>query len=395
MRKGVILEVNDLYVTLLTPEGEFLRTRKLNQEYEVGEEIHFFPTEAGQAGKRKHLKLLTGLRGKIIVLVSSIILASTAFAPIYQNQQVYAYMSIDVNPSIELGLNNKLQVISIAPYNKGGDRILSSLEEWKGKDAAAVAEQVLEEIEKQGYLKEKDDVLIATVKAGESKESIDQELEETIAEIKETGETDDLDFKVLTGTAEERETAVKEGVTTGIYKEKTHSNPADSKKDSTLPAASLKPVEQQRETQVRKAANPIATPNDKNPDSKRLEKNSQTSEPAKAKKIEAKKVINIEKKMQQEKTKQLQAPETKIKQQGKLSQASPKEDKKNKGVAVPPKQEKNHSNKQQLKSSAPRKKQDKVTKEPKKEKTNPSKPPVKEAKSSNGNPDKQNKENSN
>lgn len=42
MRKGVILEINDLYLTLLTPEGEFLRARKLQQDYQVGEEIHFF-----------------------------------------------------------------------------------------------------------------------------------------------------------------------------------------------------------------------------------------------------------------------------------------------------------------------------------------------------------------
>lgn len=43
MKKGVILSVNKRFVTLLTPEGEFLKTKRQEREYEVGEEITFSP----------------------------------------------------------------------------------------------------------------------------------------------------------------------------------------------------------------------------------------------------------------------------------------------------------------------------------------------------------------
>ncbi|MBK5445664.1 anti-sigma factor domain-containing protein [Peribacillus sp. TH24] len=43
MKKGVILSINKRFVTLLTPEGEFLKTKRQERTYEVGEEITFSP----------------------------------------------------------------------------------------------------------------------------------------------------------------------------------------------------------------------------------------------------------------------------------------------------------------------------------------------------------------
>ena len=87
MRKGVILEINDLYLTLLTPEGEFLRARKLQQEYQVGEEIHFFP-EMGTAKRKKfNLSFLNSFRARTIALAAAFMLAMTAFLPVYQSGQ--------------------------------------------------------------------------------------------------------------------------------------------------------------------------------------------------------------------------------------------------------------------------------------------------------------------
>ncbi len=309
MRKGVILEVNDRYVTLLTPEGEFLQTHKLKQTYEIGDEIHFFPI---QGEKRKHLKFWTGFKGKMMVLVSSIVLVFFTFAPIYENMQVYAYMTIDVNPSIELGLNDHLEVISAEPYNKEGERILSGLGKWKGKDATQVAEQVLDEIEEQGYLKTEDSVLIATVKTDESKNSLDKELNAAITEIKETGEREELEFTVLTGTAEERETAIKEGVTTGVFKEKTQPKPkpGNSQKDTEVPAEIKQPT---RDSEIRKATDRTESPKDiqdkktalvqKNKDSSPAQNNGSQTE-KKALKKEEKKAEKIVRKVQKETTKE-------------------------------------------------------------------------------------------
>ena len=220
MRKGVILEINDLYLTLLTPEGEFLRARKLQQEYQVGEEIHFFP-EMGTAKRKKfNLSFLNSFRARTIALAAAFMLAMTAFLPVYQSGQVYAYMSIDVNPSVELAVSDTLKVLRIKGYNQEGKQIIASISDWKKKDAAVVAEMILNEIEEKGFFKEKNDIVIATVHNGKVKKTVDQKLEQKISDIKKVTKEENLDLKVMQGTTEEREKAQEQGLTTGVYKEK-------------------------------------------------------------------------------------------------------------------------------------------------------------------------------
>ncbi|MGV2940937.1 anti-sigma factor domain-containing protein [Mesobacillus sp. LC4] len=225
MRKGVILEINDLYLTLLTPEGEFLRARKLQQDYQVGEEIHFFPESQAVKKKKFNLSFLNSFKTRTITLAAAIMLIMTALVPAYQNNQVYAYMSIDVNPSIELAVNDDLKVLRLKGYNPEGEEIIGEIKDWKRKDAAKVAELILAEIEEDGFFKEINDVVIATVHNKKAKESVDRELEQKISEIKTSSLDEDLNFKVLEATSEDREKARKQGITTGIYKEKQKPTP--------------------------------------------------------------------------------------------------------------------------------------------------------------------------
>jgi hypothetical protein len=238
MRKGVILEINDLYLTLLTPEGEFLRARKLQHDYQVGEEIHFFPETLTVKKKRLNLSFLNSFKARTIALAAALMLAMTALLPAYQNGQVYAYMSIDVNPSIELAVNDDLKVLRMTGYNPEGEEIIGQIKDWKRKDAAVVAELILEEIEDEGFLKEKNDVVIATVHNKKANELVDRKLEKKISEIKKSTEIEDLNLKVMEATIEDREKAKKQGVTTGVYKEK--------QKDKPKPAA--KPVEKDKQS---------------------------------------------------------------------------------------------------------------------------------------------------
>ncbi|CAM3681101.1 hypothetical protein [Mesobacillus zeae] len=220
MRKGIILEVNDLYVTLLTPEGEFMRTRKLRQDYPLGGEIQFFPMELGKNSKREKamsfLKMLSN--GKAGALIAAVILLLAFSVPLYQSGHVYAYMSIDVNPSVEMGLNEKLEVINIKAYNKDGEAILSGLKGWKKQDASTVANLVLTEIKEQGYMKKNKDVLIAAVPTEDGKPG--KKLQTALKEIKAATEDENIEVTVLSATEKERKMAKQQGLTPGLYKEK-------------------------------------------------------------------------------------------------------------------------------------------------------------------------------
>ncbi|RSD28249.1 anti-sigma factor domain-containing protein [Mesobacillus subterraneus] len=235
MRKGIILEINELYLTLLTPEGEFLRARKLQQDYQVGEEIHFFPETEIVKRRKFNLSFINNMKARAVALSLAFLLVFTASLPLYQSSQVYAYMSIDVNPSVELAVNNDLKVLRLKGYNEEGKQIIQAVSGWEKQDAALVAEMILLEMEQEGYLKTRNDVVIATVHKGKVKDKIEKKLEQKISEIKQVTEEEEVVVHIYSGTTEDREEAKELGVTTGVYiskldKEVNENKPSDHQK---------------------------------------------------------------------------------------------------------------------------------------------------------------------
>lgn len=54
MRRGIIVEKNKKFVTLLTPDGQFLKTKNDHRTCEIGEEITFEgETRMGRRADRK------------------------------------------------------------------------------------------------------------------------------------------------------------------------------------------------------------------------------------------------------------------------------------------------------------------------------------------------------
>jgi hypothetical protein len=258
MRKGVILEINDLYLTLLTPEGEFLRARKLQQDYQVGEEIDFFPEMAAAKRKSFNHSFVNGFKARTIGLAAALMLVMGGLLPVYNSGQVYAYMSIDVNPSIEMAVSEELKVLRIKGYNPEGKEIIKEIADWKKKDAAVVAEMILDKIEEKGFFKEKNDVVIATVHNGKVKETVDRKLDQKISELKKATQEENLEFKVMEATSKERDDARKKGLTPGVYKEKQN--------EKAEPPA--KPLKEKKEAKPETAKQQPATPLEPQPGKK-------------------------------------------------------------------------------------------------------------------------------
>ncbi|MBI0580482.1 anti-sigma factor domain-containing protein [Neobacillus cucumis] len=221
MKKGIVMEIDDAFLLLLTPEGEFLRARKRNQPYEIGEEIHFFPienTDLRASQSRRSVKNLFKMKpvwaGLMVLLL---ILAS--FIPAYQDNKAYAYMSIDVNPSIELGVNKKMKVVELTGFNESGKEIIANIPNWQKKDVSDLTQDLLSEMKKEGYLNDRKQVIISTVRTEKAEKPVEDKLKENIEEIKETVNKQHLEATVLKGSEKERKEAHQLGLTTGKYKE--------------------------------------------------------------------------------------------------------------------------------------------------------------------------------
>ncbi|WP_409275326.1 anti-sigma factor domain-containing protein [Neobacillus sp. SCS-31] len=218
MRTGIILEMDESFLTLLTPEGEFLRARRKGKVYSIGQEITFEPATESHREKRNAIVKLAGMKRIWMSAAAALIIMASAIFPLNSSNQVYAYMSIDVNASIELGVNEKMQVLKMVGYNPQGKEIISQVKDWKKEDVSEVAEKILSEIGRQGYFAQTNKVIISTVKTGEEEEKADLRLRETIQEISEAAKRDEHEVTVVSASAKELKEARKQGVTTGNYK---------------------------------------------------------------------------------------------------------------------------------------------------------------------------------
>lgn len=230
MKTGIIMEINERFLTLLTPEGEFLRARKQDQAYAIGQEIAFFPIEQKNGKLSRPISIFRLSRGKgLMAAAFAMMLAIVSFLPFLQNDEVYAYMSIDVNPSIELGVNQEYQVVELIPYNEEGKLIIQNIKSWKRNSIHEVADKILLQIKKQGYFKENKEVVIAAVYTEQNKEA-DERIQKELADIKQAAQKEQLEITLLEASEEEREAAIEKGLSPGLYKEnKIKADSADKK----------------------------------------------------------------------------------------------------------------------------------------------------------------------
>ncbi|QFT88496.1 Anti-sigma-I factor RsgI [Bacillus sp. THAF10] len=243
MKKGIVLEVHDEDVTILTPEGEFLKSRKQKGHVDIGEEITFFPLHQTEKSRMKKVHSILISRWTMIVAAAIIILA-LSFYPRYVSNQVYAYISVDVNPSIELGVNKKMEVISMEAYNDEGRKIIEQLVEWKKQDISKVTTDLFDVIRQQGYFKENREVLIASLINNETKSSWKTEMQGKITALSETIKTENVNITTMESTLNKRTDALKEGLSPGkfIQKEKEQEtvDSVDTSKREVIPTTQVK-----------------------------------------------------------------------------------------------------------------------------------------------------------
>jgi Anti-sigma factor N-terminus len=254
VKTGIIMEINERFLTLLTPEGEFLRARKQDRAYAIGQEIAFFPIELKNGNLSRPLSIFSLSRGKgLMAAAFAMMLAIVSFLPFLQNDEVYAYMSIDVNPSIELGVNQEYQVVELVPYNEEGKLIIQNIKNWKKNSIHEVADKILLQIKKQGYFKENKEVVIAAVYTEQNKEA-DERIQKELADIKQVAQKEQLEVTLLEASEKEREAAIEKGLSAGVYKE-SKLKADDDRKENFEPANLNKQSDKETQSPQKPAEN--------------------------------------------------------------------------------------------------------------------------------------------
>ncbi|GLH63521.1 anti-sigma factor domain-containing protein [Parageobacillus sp. G301] len=205
MKKGIVLELDEEFVTLLTPEGEFIQVKK-DGDYEIGEEIEAQVIKRPIVRRRSFRYVITSLVAAVVLLVTTSLH--------FPSNEVYAYMSIDINPSIEVGVDEQLKVLKLKAYNEEGKRVVSQLSHWKKKKFVDITMEIIELSMQKGYLQEGGQVLITTVER-KHRAASSRELSTELKKIQHSYQQKNIIVKTEESTMEVRNKAVKKGMTTG------------------------------------------------------------------------------------------------------------------------------------------------------------------------------------
>ena len=147
MKIGTIMELKDNFAVVLTDDCDFVKIQK-NQNMELGQRVEVYQNTDKRYWSIFNSKvigvliaacLIFGITGAYVMNVSS-------------NDQPYAYVTLDINPSIELAINEEYKVISVHNFNSDGKKVLGALS-LEGETLDIALKSIIDEASVLGYFK--------------------------------------------------------------------------------------------------------------------------------------------------------------------------------------------------------------------------------------------------
>ncbi|WP_410982033.1 anti-sigma factor domain-containing protein [Bacillus cereus] len=223
MNKGIVMDIKKHSVVVLTPDGEFITFKRKSHSYMVGEEISF--NEQEQRVPRFSIPSFL----KPASLLVACFLCVFLFFYYQPEEKAFAYVSIDINPSLEASVTKDLRVIDLRACNDDGKRILKEMKRWKNEPLQDVVRTIVKQSQEDGYLTNDKQVMLTAVTKDKS---LEPQLEKTMQELKKEYETKHVTVVYQSSTMQVREIAKKAGVSTGVYIKQEN----EKKKSLTPPA---------------------------------------------------------------------------------------------------------------------------------------------------------------
>lgn len=218
MNKGVVLEINEKSIIVLTPTGSFERIPSRNRSCQVGEEIVYASRPSG---------IRQPVFAVMSVLVAAVVFCMMLFSGIPEvmaDKSVVAYVSIDINPSVEMGIDKRERVREMHGLNEKGLELVRSLK-YSGKPLEEVTDKLLQKAEEMKVFESGEaDIIIASTLVKEDA-SLDDNLvsehlkQQVLAHVvsKHPEQAEKIGVTAFTAPSEILDTAKENGLSLGKY----------------------------------------------------------------------------------------------------------------------------------------------------------------------------------
>lgn len=239
--KAVVLEKRNGYAAVLKEDGTII---KIKRDCQVGDELLLTPADLGGVTTkfaRRRVAAAAAIAGVLLVGSTGYVYA----APV-------SYVTMDVNPSFEFGLNRFGHVVSMEALNEDAEEVAALYQDQAGlfyqlEDAITLTAELLYETDYLGT-EATDEVLISAVSGDESKsEELNRVAKAAVEEV-ESKHGHAAEVTTTMATKEERKAAEKEGMSTGRYMKQ--------KAKEQEPVEQMQPTESQEPQETNAPAEP-------------------------------------------------------------------------------------------------------------------------------------------
>lgn len=216
MSKGIVMELTARHIVVMTQDGMFERIPRLGRACRIGEEITYTVS-------KRAWKMPAVLSSVAAAAVFFCVLVLSGLPSLSANDDVVAYISMDINPSVEIGIDNTEKVLVLKGLNEDGEQLIETVT-YKGKTLEQVAEELLNHAESKVLSKGEADIVIASSRVDENSqvddEMIASRLKDQVNEHIKKTHPDQQGAYVVTAFAappEVREAAKQDGLSMGKY----------------------------------------------------------------------------------------------------------------------------------------------------------------------------------
>lgn len=210
------------HLIVMAADGQFTKLARQNQHVRVGEEI-VFPAP-GFRWKKAHGTLAS-------VFVAAIFFAIIVFSGIgsfvnTEKQLIAAYVTVDINPSVEFGIDTNEIVIEARGLNDDGRELMKFIE-YQGRNLEDVSIALITQADQQHYLtkylqEHEGSILITStvvdetfqLNVGKVTEKVEQSVKHVLRD-KHPTEADNFAVTALPAPKELRDAALNKGISTG------------------------------------------------------------------------------------------------------------------------------------------------------------------------------------
>ena len=154
MNKGVVVEVSNDIATIMSEDGRFLRINAFKGLYQ-GMEMAYNDLDIVR-NKKANKKDKTSFVFKFSQLVAAVVLGVALLSGSYvyydYNFAIYASVTLDVNPSMQLNIGKNSQIVDVEELNLAAEKLLEGLD-LNGQSVDQAISEVENILKEKGYFK--------------------------------------------------------------------------------------------------------------------------------------------------------------------------------------------------------------------------------------------------